>query len=126
MKTSSSVLGLMAAGLLVGVSADAQAPKQGDPKAIQGAEKAIQAEQKADSSAVKPCQEEIRKKVRADHKDVRLTFESVETSAISDRVTGVKGKLRMGKGDDAATLDYTCRVDKDGMVKRAEYGKEKN
>lgn len=80
---------------------------------------------KQDSRAVKPCQEEIRKKAKAEHAGASINFESVETTPHSADVVGVKGKFNLRKGADAATMNYTCRVDvKEMKVKRAEYAKE--
>jgi hypothetical protein len=90
---------------------------------VAGAARLASAE--ADSKAVKPCQDEIRKKAKAEHAGMDVNFESVETSAVSGDVVNVKGKFRLGKGNDSTTMNYTCRVDIKAMkVNRAEYGKE--
>ena len=75
--------------------------------------------------AVKACQEYVRNKIKTEHGDVNVNFETVETNSINTEVVGVKGRVRKSKGGDSATLHYLCRVDKaTGVVNRGEYAKE--
>lgn len=75
--------------------------------------------------AVKGCQEYIRNKIKTEHGDVNVNFETVETNPIGTEVVGVKGRVRKSKGGDSATLHYLCRVDKaTGVVNRGEFAKE--
>jgi hypothetical protein len=76
--------------------------------------------------AVKGCQEAIRNKIKTEHADPQINFETVESNNVGTEWIAVKGRVRKTKGGDSATLNYTCRVEKaTGMVKRAEYAKEK-
>ena len=76
--------------------------------------------------AVKACQETVRNKIKAEHGDVNVNFETVETDSIGAEIVGVKGRVRKSKGGDSATLHYLCRVEKaTGVVNRAEYAKER-
>lgn len=76
--------------------------------------------------AVKACQEYVRNKIKTEHGDVTINFETVETNAHGAEIVGVKGRVRKSKGGDSATLHYLCRVEKaTGVVKRAEYAKER-
>jgi len=75
--------------------------------------------------ALKACQEYVRNKIKTEHGDVNVNFETAETSPIGTEIVGVKGRVRKSMGGDSATLHYLCRVEKaTGVVKRGEYARE--
>jgi hypothetical protein len=75
--------------------------------------------------AVKGCQESIRNRIKSDHGDVNVNFETVETNPIGAEGVGVTGRVRKSKDGDSVTYNYLCRVDATGAVTRGEYAKER-